>query len=171
MRSQLRFSWIRFGVMGSSTFLRRIACLLTVMGVATFSAAQEGAPPKVIPVSKLPLTRELPDPFKFANNQRVKTKEDWQKRRSELLKQILEFEYGRVPSDPGQVKGVEETSSQDSPAASTVHHITVSMGPQGKVTIPLVLTTPAGKGPFPVIVKGDLCWGAVKPDIVSTVIK
>jgi len=124
-----------------------------------------------MPVSKLPVTRELPDPFKFANNQRVKTKEDWQKRRAELLKQVLEYEYGRVPSDPGQVKGVEENPSQDSPAGSTVHHITVSMGPQGKITTPLILTTPSGKGPFPVIVKGDLGWGPVKPEIVALVIQ
>jgi pimeloyl-ACP methyl ester carboxylesterase len=45
------------------------------------------------------------------------------------------------------------------------------MGPDGKVAVPLVLTVPAGKGPFPVIVKGDLCWGRVKPEIVADVAK
>ena len=156
------------GHMGRSTFLRNIVWLM-VMGVGSFAAAQEGAPAKVTPVSKLPVARELPDPFKFANNQRVKTKEDWQKRRAELLKQVLEYEYGRVPSDPGQVKGVEGVSAQES--GGVVHNITVSMGPQGKVTTPLILTTPGGKGPFPVIVKGDLGWGPVKPEIVSAVIQ
>jgi len=29
-------------------------------------AADEGVPPKVTPMSKLPVTRELPDPFKMA---------------------------------------------------------------------------------------------------------
>jgi hypothetical protein len=141
------------------------------MGTTTLArAADEGVPPKVTPVSKLPVSRELPDPFKFANNQRVRSKEDWQKRRAELLKQVLEFEYGRIPSDPGQVKGIEGQSSKDASGGMS-HQVIVSMGPQGKLTTHLILTTPAGPGPFPTIVKGDLCWGRVKPDIISMVIQ
>ena len=33
------------------------------------------------------------------------------------------------------------------------------MGPGGKVSVPLVLSIPPGKGPFPIIIKGDLAGG------------
>ena len=33
------------------------------------------------------------------------------------------------------------------------------------------VTVPAGSGPFPVIAKGDLCWGRIAPEIVADVIR
>jgi hypothetical protein len=52
-----------------------------------------------------------------------------------------------------------------------VREYLLTMGSDAKITATLVLTTPAGKGPFPVIVKGDLCWKRVKPEIVAEVVK
>jgi hypothetical protein len=133
-------------------------------------AADEGVPPKVTPMSKLPVTRELPDPFKMANGQRIKSKEDWPRRRAEILKQVLEFEYGRIPSDHTDVKATEGEASNQAGAGGSMHQFVLTMGPGGKVSTHLILTTPAGKGPFPTIIKGDLCWGRVKPEIISAII-
>jgi hypothetical protein len=133
-------------------------------------AADDGMPPKVTPVSKLPVTRELPDPFKMANGQRIKNRDEWPRRRAEILKQALEFEYGRIPSERTEVKATEGDASKETTSGASVHQIMLTMGPQGKVSTHLILTTPAGNGPFPTIIKGDLCWGRVKPEIVSAVI-
>jgi hypothetical protein len=116
------------------------------------------------PVSKLPASRELPDPFKLSNGKRITGKEQWPTRRAEILKQVLEIEYGRAPGEAGEVKATETES--DDPAA---HAYTLTMGPGGKVSTRLLLTLPKGAGPFPVIIKGDLCWGRVNSDIVAAV--
>ena len=142
-----------------------ISSLLVFAAVVRAQATRS----RILQVSKLPVFRELPDPFKFSNGQRVKTKDDWQRRRIELLRQILEIEYGLVP-EPGEVKGNEAGAEKDSSTGSTTHHLTVNMGPEGKISVQVILTTPAGDGPFPVIVKGDLCWGRVTPDIIAAVI-
>src|SRR5204863_7953741 len=101
------------------------------------------------------------------------------------------YEYGRGPKPEGPVKATEDPtytapkasgSNARKPATEPAApppaklpegakelKLRLSMGPDGKVSVPLILTIPAGKGPFPVIVKGDLCWGRIKPDIVAAV--
>ncbi|HSZ54012.1 MAG TPA: hypothetical protein VK797_00005, partial [Tepidisphaeraceae bacterium] len=117
------------------------------------------------PISQLPATRELPDPFRMSNGKRITAREQWTARRAEILRQMMATEYGRMPADAGEVKATE-TASDD----AAVHAYTLTMGPSGKVSVPLLLTLPKGNGPFPVIVKGDLCWGRVKPDIIAAVL-
>ncbi|MGC3996333.1 MAG: hypothetical protein QM767_01855 [Anaeromyxobacter sp.] len=34
-----------------------------------------------------------------------------------------------------------------------------------------MITVPPGKGPFPVVVRGDLCWGQVKPEVAAEIAK
>jgi hypothetical protein len=114
---------------------------------------------------RYPASRELPDPFKMASGKRITSKEQWPARRAEIMQQVLDIEYGHVPSDPGEVKATETAS--DDPAA---HAYMLTMGPGGKVSSRLLLTLPKGPGPFPVIIKGDLCWGRVNGDIVAAVI-
>lgn len=144
--------------------------LALLAGMASVAwAADEGVAAKPVAVSKLPVLRELPDPFKMNNGQRVKSPDDWQKRRPEILKQVLEIEYGRIPTGHGQVKCIPAATLKVPATSGTVHETVITMGVQGKVSTHLVLTTPAGNGPFPVIVKGDLGWGRVKPEIVSAV--
>jgi hypothetical protein len=68
----------------------------------------------------------------------------------------------------------------DYPAGTTVTKYLLTVGPDGdtgkpaadkskQVSFHLVLTVPPGKGPFPVVVRGDLCWGRVKPPIAAEV--
>src|SRR6185437_14346777 len=101
---------------------------------------------------------------------RCKTKEDWARRREQIKELILGYEYGHPAPNPGNVKG-EVTSTKTLESGATEREVTLSMGPEGKVTTKVVITTPAGKGPFAIIVKGDLCWKRVAPEIVAEVIK
>ena len=127
----------------------------------------EGVPP----VTDLPPINQLPDPFLIGDKHRVKTKEEWAARRAQLRELILAYEYGHAPSDPTEVKASETSSTTDAETKATSKQITLAMGPGGKLTVPLVLTIPSGKGPFPIVIKGDLCWGRVKPGIVAEVVR
>jgi len=145
-----------------------------ILGVSIAGRAQQtGATSSAKPpqVAKLPIVHELPDPFKFNDGKRVKTRADWDRRRAELLREFQELEYGHVPSDGGEVKAGEAHTDHDSSSGATIRQLTLNMGPDGKVSTHLILTIPQGEGPFPIIIKGDLCWGRIKPEIVNEVIR
>src|SRR5436190_20846500 len=109
------------------------------------------------PADKLPAVKELPDPFTFNDGTRVKSKEDWPKRRAEMLEAVLYYEYGRMPPAPGNTSGVELVSSGYREWTNVTHRVfKVSCGPDKKVSFTLDLLVPKGKGPFPVILRGDL---------------
>jgi hypothetical protein len=124
-----------------------------------------------------PSVKELPDPFLFKDGSRVKTPQDWPRRRAELLELILGYEYGRLPTAATTVNPEEVLPARkDDATGATEHSLVLTMGPEAKVSTHLFLTVPAGSGPFPVIVKGDftkgdLYWKRVKPEIVANIIK
>ncbi len=43
---------------------------------------------------------KLPDPFLFHDGTRVQTKEDWQKRKKEMYRDVIELQYGTMPPKP-----------------------------------------------------------------------
>jgi len=140
------------------------AALLLVglaLGAAAAAAGAEKAPPKAggfPPVEKLPEIKELPDPFLMKSGQRVKTREDWQKRREEIKALLAHYEYGRMPPPPGNVTA-EVTSS-----GKTRRHVKLSMGPGKKLKMGVRISLPPGKGPFPVIVKPKHYSGGNGPE-------
>jgi hypothetical protein len=120
----------------------------------------------------LPSVKDLPDPFQFKDGARVKTPQDWPRRRAELIELILGYEYGRLPSATTTVNPEEVLPARKNDATgATERSLVLTMGPDAKVSTHLFLTIPPGAGPFPVIVKGDLTWGRVKPEIVAEIIK
>lgn len=145
----------------------RIVTLLFVLS-SILATAVRGEETKSVPpaILGLKVINQLPDPFLMNDGSRVKTKEDWARRRAELREMFLKYEYGHVPAETTEVKA---TPSADSPANSNEKRYTLSLGPGGKISVPLILTLPEGKGPFPIIIKGDLCWGRVKEPIVKQV--
>ena len=66
---------------------------------------------------------------------------------------------------------MEDSRAEDGQIHATVIRLTLRVGGQTGFDASVGLTIPAGSGPFPVIVTGDMCWGAVKPEIVSKVIE
>ena len=146
-----------------------LALMLTTLATFTPSIhAQSESNGKLPPTAKLPLLRELPDPFKMDNGKRIKSASEWPARRAEILKMALQYEYGRVPTTVDPVTATESPAEKSGDRVE--HKIVVKMGPEGKVSTHVILTTPVGAGPFPVIVKGDMTWGRVNPEIISTVI-
>jgi len=153
------------------------AVFLLAFGARVFAAGapndtSSGEMPKI---DQLPAVKELPDPFTFRDGSKVRTKQDWDRRRHELLELVQYYEYGHLPPEgAGATKVVAQEiwsrggASRD-PFAEK--RILLGVGPEGKVQVPLDLTIPKGKGPFPVIIKGDLCWGKVKEPIVQEILK
>ncbi len=116
------------------------------------SLGSAGAAP-VIP-SELPAIAELPDPLRFQDGSTVRSPEDWEKRRAEMKRLLLDYEYGHLPSGPFNVEAasVEDLGSEE---IQTTHHRLVHLvvDPAKRVPIDLHLYTPvAAKTPMPVIV-------------------
>ena len=138
-------------------------------------------------VDKLPSVQQLPDPFVFSDGTRVKAPREWGRRRAELLELVLSYEYGHLPPvpRPGAVTAAPapdyalpprrrpSAGSQPSitlPEGSRQEKLLVTVTRRGhdrKVEFPLLLHVPPGKGPFPVVIRGDLCWGPVRGEVVS----
>jgi dienelactone hydrolase len=162
---------------------RRI--LLLVMSVLALSQDAAADTPRKGP-DELPSVKELPNPFTFNDGSKVLSPADWERRREELKELVLTYQYGHLPPaapvsaleqrwEAGEGARKREAKSEETrgPLAdgATETHLLLKTGPDGKVSIPLVLTRPAGGGPFPVIIRGDLCWGRVSSKIAAEVVR
>ena len=105
----------------------------------------------------LPEINHLPDPFRFFNGEKVKSLEEWKKRRVEIKDLAQYYEYGYMPEPPDAVtvsvneKGLEIYVT-DNGRTGVV---------KGVLTLPTV--EQCGKpGPYPVIVSLDF-W-SMKPN-------
>lgn len=123
------------------------------------------------PVSELAAVKELPDPFRFTDGKRVKTKKDWERRRQELERLVQHYAYGHLPPAGGKVRVEETASIRLDGVPATEKSLRLNMGPGRKIHARLVLTIPDGHGPFPAIVDGDLGWGRRAPEIVAEAVR
>jgi hypothetical protein len=148
--------------------------LLAAFGPLLFASPASAAAPAAADrpgVDQLPVIQQLPDPFLFADGSRVKTREDWARRREELKALILYYEYGRMPP-PAPVTAKELASQANAAWGAVEKQLLLSTGPEGKLQVRLDLTIPApGRGRMPVIVKGDLCWGKVAEKASENTVK
>jgi hypothetical protein len=122
-------------------------------------------------LDKLPVIKELPDPFVFNNGRRVGNKADWAKRREELKAMVLHYEYGHLAPAPANLTATEISSKKIEELDAIERQLLLSMGSGKKVEFRLILTIPAGKGLFPVVVKGDLCWGRLALSMIADTVK
>jgi dienelactone hydrolase len=122
-------------------------------------------------VSSLPIVSELPDPFLLKNGKRIETKRQWANQRRTLLDSILQYEYGKLPPIPDSVSGTETASRALDEINATEKEIRLRIGRENPIETRLILTLPQGKGTFPVIVRGDGCWGRVKAEIVAEIVQ
>ncbi len=138
------------------------------------------------PVDKLPVIAEpLPDPFVMLDGSRVKTADDWNRRRAELKEQFQYYMFGHFPPTTAKVASKELSSTHSEALKATAKQILVTVtadtdrkvvitpegGAHGPVTLSieyhLEVTIPDGKGPFPAVIKGDLNWGKLPEAILK----
>ncbi len=110
--------------------------------------------------SKVKQDLKLPDPLTFKDGSKVTTKEQWAKRRAEIVEDFDREVYGRVPKETPKVKwevaATENHRVGEIPVVTKrlVGHVDNSSYPQVKVDIQLTLTTPEkAAGPVPVIME------------------
>jgi len=154
--------------------MRYVTCAATVLLVAVVAVAgdPEVKQAKWPSVDQLPAIAELPDPFLRPDAKRVQTKEEWPQQRKELLARLLHYEYGPLPPLAGKVTAQELSAKDFEPRLAVEKQYLLKMGPENAVQTHLFLTIPTlEKGPFPVVVTGDLGWGRVKPNIIRRVVE
>ena len=119
----------------------------------------------------LPAIAGLPDPFAGPDGTRISTPREWDRQRAHLIRSILHYEYGPLPPASDTVSATVVRSRRLTALHASETELVLNMGPGGAIAVRAVVTAPKGEGPFPVIVRGDLCWGRVKRAIVTAVVK
>lgn len=107
----------------------------------------------------LPSRTELPDPLLAADGTRVATPEDWRRRREEIADLLLDYEYGRMPSAPGNIRVENATATPALDGAATELRAVLALGPGHALRVPVGLFIPRnGKGPFPTVLAIEPVW-------------
>ena len=138
-------------------------------------------------VEDLPARAALPDPLLRAEGTRIASPESWRDHRATLLDLLLHYEYGHLPPAGAAVQATPVSmrrldarggsGASGAPGAigaidAIERTLRLGMGPRHDVIADLVLTLPATtRGPLPVIVRGDLGWAPVKPEIAAMVVE
>ena len=110
-------------------------------------------------VKKLPVLNELPDPFLMNSGKRVRTREDWAKRRGEIIESLTHYEYGHMPPLSGAISAEITEAKPIFDGGSTKTRGTLSFGPGNKLQMRVGLYVPTTKkGPFPVVLAIEPVW-------------
>ena len=107
---------------------------------------------KMLEITEYNLLEKLPDPFLFDDGTRVKTKEDWKKRRKEIYKTAIELQYGEIPPKPEVLK-VEPVNF----GYPCVYKITTGTEKK-QFTFDMYVFKGTGEGKKPSVISGDLCF-------------
>ncbi len=94
----------------------------------------------------------LPDPLRFANGREAK-REDWARRRAELLALFQYYVTGAWPPAPGNTRVAESKEREE--AGALVRELVLEFGPLHTARLHVELIIPKGEGPFPVFVTQD----------------
>lgn len=134
-------------------------------GVGLFiqpAAAQDGSPvngpdPREIPipiietplarlesVTELPVRNEMPDVMVMNDGTKVRTHEQWQKRREELKRILAYYSVGQMPPPPGNVKGMEVHSETVLDDKVTYRLVRLTFGPEEKLSLNIGIFIPTG---------------------------
>lgn len=131
--------------------------LLTLLVAAvSFGCSNELPEYKFPSVDKLPDRKGMPDPFVMHDGSRVATRADWARQRHYLKAMLAYYQYGHMPPRPQKLK-VKQTASTkvfNGKAVDIRLTVTISRGPKS-VDLRVGLIKPAGRGPFPVVIKND----------------
>ncbi len=103
-------------------------------------------------VDSLPSIPYLPDPLRSGSGKEVR-KEDWPRRRQELLVLFQQYVIGSFPSSPTNTRPADIKSREES--GSFIDEVLLEFGPDHKAKLHMELIFPKGDGPFPVFITQD----------------
>jgi hypothetical protein len=124
-----------------------VVVLTFVTGVATQNRISSGGGCNIPPMpsyASLPPNSLLPDPFKFLNGTRVRSRADWACRRAEIATLAQEFQYGYKP----------KTSYSATTAKHTGNTLAVTVTDNGRtISFNASITYPStGVAPYPAMI-------------------
>ncbi len=122
--------------------------LLIILLVAVASSLHAAFPD----ANDLPIQTNLPDVLTMNDGTKITTSQQWPARREEMKAILEHYELGHAPPPPGNVKG-KVIRSQDLLDGTVKYRLVhLSFGPHHKLGFDVAVFTPAGRGPFPVII-------------------
>jgi hypothetical protein len=131
-----------------------------VLLLACFAAPLPAGKTALPDPDKLPAQKEMPDPLRMLNGQRVTSKDQWFKERRPELKTLFQhYMYGYAPPAPKKVHAkVERIDTKALGGKATLREITIQLAGEGGPAIHLLLVVPnKRKGPAPVFVGMNFC--------------
>ena len=109
----------------------------------------------LIEVLEYNLKGKLPNPFIFDDGTNLSKPEDWEKRRKEIYKYVVDLQYGTQPPKP-EVFKVETVYMAGLGKLSTFRITAGTKEKQLSFTMTVFRTQKPGK--FPVVIDGDMCF-------------
>lgn len=103
---------------------------------------------------------KLPDPFRFEDGRRVVTVSDWEERRKELYTPCVELQYGGMPPEPEFLE-IDPLCVPNAVGRMNIWRIRTGTR-EKPVAWTIYAHKPAGGGPWPVVIDGDLCYGCMQ---------
>jgi hypothetical protein len=103
-------------------------------------------------ITEYEMVGEFPDLLTFDNGEKVTTKEDWQKKKAEMYKDVIELQYGVQPPAPEFLE-VEPTYLGGAPSTYIIK--------TGRKDAPVCFTMTvfkASKEKAPAVITGDACF-------------
>ncbi len=110
-------------------------------------------------ITKYEVLGKLPDLFTFEDGRKVTSIEDWCERRKEIYKTAVELQYGQIPPKPDFL----DITPLTTPGPGRMNIWKLTTGTREKpVSFTMYAHFPKTKGPWPVVIDGDLCYECVQ---------
>ena len=107
---------------------------------------------------------KLPDLFTFEDGTKVTGLEAWERRRVELYRSAVLLQYGEIPPEP-ELLEIQPLCVPNVPGRMNIYRI-ITGTRDCPVCFTLYAHMPAGEGPYPAVVDGDLCYASMQdPEI------
>ena len=103
-------------------------------------------------VEALPTRTDLPDPLALADGKFISTVAGWEGHRDEVKQLLMYYATGLLPPAPGNVTGHVLNSRALLDGSVQYQLVHLSFGPNQQLGFDIAIFTPAGKGPFPIVI-------------------
>jgi len=108
---------------------------------------------------------QLPDLFTFDDGSKVRSVSDWEIRRKELYKTVVEMQYGDLLPEP-EFLDIIPLMVRPEKGMMSIYKI-VTGTKEKPVSFTIYCHMPGGNGPFPVVIDGDLCYSCMQDAAIA----
>ncbi len=137
--------------------MRTIWIMIVLIAAAISYPAVGAEANKPKPVAELPVIKELPNPFVFADGSAVRTADDWQRRRAELKELFANYQYGHIPPKQQKMTIDRGKITTDESGKLSIQDLTLNLEQDGKtLALHVRLYLPGeAKGKMPVVIQSS----------------